>query len=154
MAASAIAGLQDLASWATPEEVQLATMLLECEQSHLFAAWAPGSEDKKRAFFAQVRSVEKNYPGGCRAYTANARELLRSSAAGENPFANMKPEVRGKGLARDIGALVFAAAAKPSLLSTQPSNSPPLCTAAAGWAGLRRCPRITTYRGAVLTCCS
>ena len=128
MAVSAIAGLQDLASWATPEEVQLATMLLECEQSHLFAAWAPGSEDKKRAFFAQVRSVEKNYPGGCRAYTANARELLRSSAAGENPFANMKPEVRGKGGAcqcATLGAHVFAAAAKPSLLSTQPSNSPP-----------------------------
>ena len=92
--AAKVAGLSDIAAWATEEEVALAAMLLECGQEHLFAQWAPGAaEAKKHAFFDQVRSVEKNYPGGCKAYTSNARELLRSSAAGENPFAGMKPEV-------------------------------------------------------------
>lgn len=43
----------------------------------------------------QVRALEHNYPGGVRAYAKNARELLRSSAAGENPFEGMRPEVRG-----------------------------------------------------------
>ncbi len=44
-------------------------------------------------YFLQVTALEANYPGGIRAYVKNARELLRSSAAGENPFAGMKPEV-------------------------------------------------------------
>ena len=39
--------------------------------------------------------MEANYPGGVVAYATNARELLRSSAAGENPFDGMRPEVRG-----------------------------------------------------------
>ena len=93
--ASRVPTLSDIAAWASAEEVALTEMLLECGQEHVFAQWAPGAaEAKKHAFYEQVRSVEKNYPGGCKAYTANARELLRSSAAGENPFANMKPEVR------------------------------------------------------------
>ena len=98
--ASRVPTLSDIATWATAEEVALTEMLLECGQEHVFAKWVPGAaEASKRAFYEQVRSVEKNYPGGCKAYTANARELLRSSAAGENPFANMKPEVRATPLA-------------------------------------------------------
>ena len=42
----------------------------------------------------QVTALEGGYPGGVTAYVKNARELLRSSAAGENPFDGMKPEVR------------------------------------------------------------
>jgi len=67
----------------------------EAGQSHLFDGWKVGADvEKKRAFFEQVSTLEKNYPGGSLAYTKNAQELLRSSAAGENPFEGMAPEVR------------------------------------------------------------
>ena len=42
---------------------------------------------------AQVELLEAGYPGGVSAYVANARTLLKSSAAGDNPFDGMKPEV-------------------------------------------------------------
>ena len=95
MALESIPGLADIAAWGSAEEAQLARALLEAGQAHLFEKWAPGADAaKKHAFFDQVRAVEKNYPGGCVAYAVNARELLRASAAGENPFAGMAPEVR------------------------------------------------------------
>ena len=74
--------------------ISLYNTLVDCGQSHLFAGWAPAGqdEDKKAAFFAQVTALQHNYPGGVAAYCKNARELLRSSAAGENPFDGMKPE--------------------------------------------------------------
>ena len=50
-----------------------------------------GSSCNSRA--SQVTALEGGYPGGVAAYVANARTLLRSSAAGENPFDGMKPEV-------------------------------------------------------------
>ena len=98
MAFESIPGLADIATWGSAEEAQLARALLEAGQAHLFEKWAPGGADaaKKHAFFDQVRAVEKNYPGGCVAYAVNARELLRASAAGENPFAGMAPEVRAR----------------------------------------------------------
>jgi hypothetical protein len=43
---------------------------------------------------AQVKALEANYPGGVRAYVNNAQSLLKSSAAGDNPFDGMRPEVR------------------------------------------------------------
>lgn len=42
----------------------------------------------------QVRGLERGYPGGIAAYLKNAKALLRSSAAGDNPFEGMRPEVR------------------------------------------------------------
>jgi hypothetical protein len=44
----------------------------------------------------QVRGLERGYPGGIAAYLKNAKALLRSSAAGENPFEGMRPEVRAR----------------------------------------------------------
>lgn len=41
----------------------------------------------------QVKALEGGYPGGLSAYLANARSLLKASAAGDNPFAGMTPEV-------------------------------------------------------------
>jgi len=91
---SGIAGLSDINSWATADELRLAAALLEAGQSHIFAGWTLGADvDKKHALFEQVLTLEKNYPGGAVAYTKNAQELLRSSAAGENPFEGMAPEV-------------------------------------------------------------
>jgi len=90
-----IAGLVDLPTWATPEESRLAAMLLAEGQHALFHGWRVGEDvEKKRAFFLQVTNLEKGYPGGVAAYLNNARKLLRSSAAGDNPFEGMRPEVR------------------------------------------------------------
>ena len=102
-------------------EKKLATELLALDQSHRFSEWkTEGDEDKKHAFFEQVRTcdantpissgaereslftkarlqvqaVESGYPGGINAYVNNAKALLESSKAGANPFEGYKPEVR------------------------------------------------------------
>jgi len=42
--------------WISPAEKDLATTLLSLDQGHIFAKWAvDGDEDKKHAFFEQVR---------------------------------------------------------------------------------------------------
>lgn len=77
-----------------PADQALVRALLAAGQAHLFAGWRAGADAAaKAAFFDSVRALEANYPGGVVAYASNARELLRSSAAGENPFAGMKPEM-------------------------------------------------------------
>ena len=76
------------------EELGLARVLLDSKQEHLFAGWEEGQLEKKHAFFAQVAALQGAYPGGIPAYCSNARELLRSSAAGENPYDGYRPEVR------------------------------------------------------------
>ena len=92
--ASSISTLSDLSSFSVADQA-LVSVLLEAGQAHVFEKWVPGADaEKKSAFFATVRSLEANYPGGIAAYVKNAKELLRSSAAGENPFEGMRPEVR------------------------------------------------------------
>lgn len=54
----------------------------------------------------QVRGLERGYPGGVRAYLHNAKALLRSSAAGDNPFEGMRPEVPS-GVSLDYGTPDF-----------------------------------------------
>ncbi len=71
-------------------------------------------EEKKAAFFAQVAALQHNYPGGVAAYCANARTLLRSSAAGENPFAGMTPHVPS-GRKLDYASTDFALAEEAGL---------------------------------------
>ncbi len=108
--------------WITDEETELAETLLAVDQGHIFSQWKiEGDVDQKHAFFdqvclargaarsacrdfseqrtmsirhTQVKSVENGYPGGIKAYVNNARALLESSKAGENPFEGFKPEVR------------------------------------------------------------
>jgi len=71
-------------------------------------------EEKKASFFAQVRALQHNYPGGVAAYCTNARALLRSSAAGENPFAGMTPHVPS-GRKLDYASADFARAEEAGL---------------------------------------
>ena len=110
--------LSDAASWATPAELKLIATLLAAGQGHVFAAWRVGADEaRKHAFFETVAALEANYPGGIAAYVANAKELLRASAAGENPFAGMKPEVRAR-------AAAGACAARPLFLRPLARRAP------------------------------
>ena len=64
-------------------------------QEHLFGAWAPegqATEDKER-FLAQAAQLDSTYPGGLKAYVANARSLLADSKSGVNPLEGWTPEV-------------------------------------------------------------
>lgn len=87
--------------------------------------------EKKRAFFEQVSTLEKNYPGGSLAYTKNAQELLRSSAAGENPFEGMAPEVRIFPLRKGVKWVCVQAAHKltpiPNTHPHPPTSHPCRC---------------------------
>lgn len=52
---AAIAGLSDIASWASAEEIRLTQMLVENGQAHMFAKWtACADADKKHSFYNQV----------------------------------------------------------------------------------------------------
>ena len=75
--------------------------LLE-EQAHLVADWSGWRADlesgapvegRRRTLLAQLAGLDASYPGGLRAYRANAAELLRASAAGENPLEGFSPSV-------------------------------------------------------------
>ncbi|KAK3009035.1 hypothetical protein RJ639_014619 [Escallonia herrerae] len=79
----------------SPDQVELAKMLVEMGQGHLFDNWPePGIEDDdKRAFFDQVARLNASYPGGLVSYIRSARELLADSKAGKNPFDGFTPSV-------------------------------------------------------------
>ncbi|XP_027093022.1 UDP-sugar pyrophosphorylase [Coffea arabica] len=79
----------------SPQQVELAKMLIEMEQSHLFKQWPePGVEDdEKCAFFDQIERLNSSYPGGLASYIRTARELLADSKAGKNPFDGFTPSV-------------------------------------------------------------
>ena len=82
---------------ARADAASLVSLLLREDQGHVLAAWragAPEQEAAKRAQLEQVRGLERGYPGGLAAYLRNARKLLAQSAAGDNPFEGMRPEVR------------------------------------------------------------
>uniref|UniRef100_A0A6M2FC47 UTP-monosaccharide-1-phosphate uridylyltransferase n=1 Tax=Populus davidiana TaxID=266767 RepID=A0A6M2FC47_9ROSI len=79
----------------SPQQVELAKMLVEEGQSHLFEHWPePGvDDDEKKAFFDQVTRLNSSYPGGLASYIKTARELLADSRAGKNPFDGFTPSV-------------------------------------------------------------
>ncbi|GMH00922.1 hypothetical protein Nepgr_002761 [Nepenthes gracilis] len=79
----------------SPDYLELAKMLLEMGQSHLFEHWPePGvHDDEKRGFFEQVTRLNANYPGGLVSYLKNAKELLADSKAGKNPYDGFTPSV-------------------------------------------------------------
>ena len=55
---SQIPTLSDISSWASPEEIELAKIMLEAGQDHLFAGWKVGAdEEKKHKFFQQVSVI-------------------------------------------------------------------------------------------------
>ena len=63
------------------EHVKLSTALVGVGQGHLFENWAPpGIDDEDKVkMLNQLVQLDSNYPGGLRAYTLNARELLLRS---------------------------------------------------------------------------
>ncbi|PSS31875.1 UDP-sugar pyrophosphorylase [Actinidia chinensis var. chinensis] len=79
----------------SPDQIELAKMLLEMGQSHLFEHWPePGvDDDEKKAFLNQVALLDASYPGGLVSYIKTARELLADSKAGKNPFDGFTPSV-------------------------------------------------------------
>lgn len=95
--------LEENFSILSDEERQLGQMLLDLGQRHLFDHWAPPGQDddKKHAFFRQIKKVHESYPieGGLRAYIERARNLLTQSKEGVNPLEGWTPNVpRGESL--------------------------------------------------------
>lgn len=93
--ASSAPNLQRNLHLLSAEQIELAKVLLETRQSHLFEHWAePGVDDEeKKAFFDQVTRLNSSYPGGLASYIKIARELLADSKAGRNPFDGFTPSV-------------------------------------------------------------
>ncbi|XP_043708607.1 UDP-sugar pyrophosphorylase-like [Telopea speciosissima] len=79
----------------SPDHIELAKILLDMGQSHLFEHWPePGVDDEdKKGFFDQVARLNASYPRGLAAYIQNARRLLADSKAGKNPFDGFTPSV-------------------------------------------------------------
>ncbi|XP_073144290.1 UDP-sugar pyrophosphorylase-like [Henckelia pumila] len=92
---AAPSGLRENLSLLSPQQVELAKILLENGQSHLFEHWSnPGvDDDQKRAFFDQVTRLNSSYLGGLTSYIKTARELLADSKAGKNPYDGFTPSV-------------------------------------------------------------
>ena len=74
------------------------------EQAHLFVdVWPTWKTDLSQPgtqltadqlqLLGQIETLDGKYVGGLRAYRANAVELLRASAAGENPLEGFRPSV-------------------------------------------------------------
>lgn len=93
--ASSAPNLQSNLHLLSPKQVELAKMLLEKGQTHLFQHWpGPGTDDQqKKAFFDQVERLNSSYPGGLQSYINTARDLLADSKAGKNPYDGFKPSV-------------------------------------------------------------
>ncbi|KAI6690986.1 hypothetical protein NL676_027814 [Syzygium grande] len=93
--ASAPPGLRRNLFVLSPDQVELAKLLVEMGQNHVFEHWAdPGvDDDRKNAFFEQVARLDTSYPGGLASYIKTARELLADSKAGKNPFDGFTPSV-------------------------------------------------------------
>ena len=57
---TSLATLADAASWITPEEVDLAVLLLEENQTHMFEKWTLNADvESKHAFFNQVGEIRR-----------------------------------------------------------------------------------------------
>eukprot|EP00613_Pedinella_sp_CCMP2098_P036895 CAMPEP_0171808738 /NCGR_PEP_ID=MMETSP0991-20121206/76562_1 /TAXON_ID=483369 /ORGANISM="non described non described, Strain CCMP2098" /LENGTH=650 /DNA_ID=CAMNT_0012421713 /DNA_START=28 /DNA_END=1980 /DNA_ORIENTATION=- len=87
--------LGENANLLSQEQLDLAAKLLTLQQEHLFVEWPRlGTEDQaKIGLMEQLEAVDQSYPGGLELYVGKARELLASSAAGENPFEGFTPAV-------------------------------------------------------------
>jgi len=94
-------------------KASLVSELLSLGQEHLFEGWpAPGTaDDRKRALLDALARCNEQYPGGLRSYVTKARELLASSARGDNPFEGWRPSVP-EGELLEFGTPAFDAAEK------------------------------------------
>ncbi|XP_042408018.1 UDP-sugar pyrophosphorylase-like [Zingiber officinale] len=93
--AAAVPNLQKNLTVLSPEQIELAKMLLLEGQKHLFEHWPePGVDDgKKKDFFEQVARLNSSYPGGLSSYIQNAKRLLADSKVGKNPYDGFTPSV-------------------------------------------------------------
>ncbi|XP_057974681.1 UDP-sugar pyrophosphorylase [Malania oleifera] len=93
--ASSVPNLHKNLGLLSPDQIELAKMLVEMGQRHLFESWpGPGvDDDEKKSFFDQVARLNSSYPGGLASYVKTARELLADSKAGKNPFDGFTPSV-------------------------------------------------------------
>ena len=78
----------------SPEEKELAELLIAEGQKHLFSGWdKPGvNDEQKREFLQCLSAAHRSYPGGLPAYIKNARVLLADAATGRNPHEGCTPE--------------------------------------------------------------
>jgi len=76
-------------------QVQLAQVLADNGQTHLFKPWNEESAKagKPKMLMASLSGCDSKYPGGLKEYVKKAKVLLASSKAGTNPFAGYTPEV-------------------------------------------------------------
>lgn len=87
--------LSSLMSDFTPDQETAFKLLLECDQSHLFAQWSEGESEAqaKASFFEQVNALNTQYPGGLKKYCKNAKRLLEASKVGANPYEGYTPNI-------------------------------------------------------------
>ncbi|XP_065881926.1 UDP-sugar pyrophosphorylase [Euphorbia lathyris] len=93
--ASSLPALQKNFHLLSPEQIELAKILVDLGQTHLFEHWPePGvDDDGKKALFEQVVLLNSSYPGGLASYVKTARQLLADSKTGKNPFDGFTPSV-------------------------------------------------------------
>lgn len=74
---------------------KLLQILIEEDQQHLFASWAPvGIDDAgKKGLINQLMNFNAMYPQGLRAYIQSARRLLQDSKLERNPFEDCRASV-------------------------------------------------------------
>ena len=76
---------------------EMRATLDELGQGHLFAQWSEAGDSAAKAnearFFEQMAALDASYPGGLKAYVANARQLLAESKSGVNPLEGWTPKV-------------------------------------------------------------
>ncbi|CAH2070860.1 unnamed protein product [Thlaspi arvense] len=79
----------------SPDQIELAKILIENGQTHLFLHWPElGVSDKEKlSFFEQIARLNSSYPGGLAAYIKTAKELLADSKIGKNPYDGFSPSV-------------------------------------------------------------
>ena len=79
----------------SPKEKELANILIEAGQGHLFQDWDPigVNDEQKHEFFQQIQQLNSSYIGGLSNYIERAKVLLAKSKSGDNPFDGWKPEV-------------------------------------------------------------
>ena len=73
----------------------LYVLLMENDQSHLFADWDPVgvNDEKKQEMMNQLLTLNEEYKGveGLMSYIDRAKVLLLSSELGKNPFEDWSP---------------------------------------------------------------
>ena len=101
-----VSGLSESYSSLQDQDQELARLLVESGQAHIFTDWAPAGEaqEEKTLFFSQVRRLSANYPGGLEQYISNAKALLTSASKGENPLQGWVPSPPLTGFDMTVGS--------------------------------------------------